>query len=348
MRARTRALALSGALCLESIAASLGSLWLFAGAPSLGVARVTLVVLLQGCAGACAMAAASHARRERLSAGALEGLLALAVPLVGSCAVSLIILIHLTGRVGRSPRRDLENALTVEAGMEALFDWRTALALERELRVAPIGRADLGHPEKLQEAFIRVWRSNAVSDLDLLTKALEHADPQIRLRARILLVRLQDRAVAVLLKAREEAGAQPSRPEPRRRAGRACLLLSRLDGEPETAQTFRRLAVLWLRSAHALEPADRDSLMELALTEAGVDPAAARERFLSVLDGRPGDLRALLGAAECSYRLGDRERLGADCEAILQRASEGAPEREAAEYLVSQMEEVGDECWVDA
>lgn len=286
----------------------------------------------------CVLIAVSRARGEPWDRAVLEGLVTLAVPLVGATAAGLILLLGAaTKNVWRISEVRLRTLLRSEQPAEA---WELNRALEEEVAGAGfielLRSRDLG---RIEEAFVQLTRRGEGSAIPAVRRAMQDPEPEIRLRARVLLVMYQDRAVQELLRAREAARRAPEDPEPCKRAARACLMLSRLATEAETAANFLARAVTWLSTAHRLAPEDGQVLLDLGMARlAAGDPANARHEFRKLLRKDPEDLRGRLGCAEACYLLRDVEGLQSDCEAILARAKRGTPEHSTAEFFLRQAE----------
>jgi tetratricopeptide (TPR) repeat protein len=280
--------------------------------------------------------AVALARRESIRGGVIELVLAAAAPLAGPLAAGLLLLVSRTTRTLwrlpleeflRSVREGGLSGARINPAQFRILEPKASIPSAPEL----LALRDL---QAVEESLVHLARDQAIPDLELMKALLDHALPEVRLRAHLVLLEFQDRAIQELAESRKESWENPDESAPRKKAGRACILLGRIAGEPETSGRFVDEALEWLRTAHERDPEDRQVLAELgslALRRDELDDA--RQYFQRLVAGDPDDLRGYLGEAECLLRLGDRPGLESACQAILDRASQDSEEAEAAHYL---------------
>jgi hypothetical protein len=325
----------SGILWAASVAVDGAGLRLLHGDPDPGWGRILPFGILHGAAAVMVMGAVSRAREEAFLHAGLEGLLALAVPVLGPVAAGLILLLGtVTRRFWKVPEKELREHLRSPGGAPRDGAYRVLEPQSRSISLGELLRCqDL---ETVEEALVDLARGSSEAEVDVLKTLLNHSLPEVRLRAHLLMVEMQDRAIGLLAKASEEA--LPGLAEPRKRAGRACLLLSRIAGDPETFGVFVREAADWLLQAHRADPRDSELLLDLGRSSLLVGtPDDARRYFQDFIERNPGDLRGYLGHAECCFLLGDGASLEPDCDRILEQAPPSSPERTTAEFLKSRV-----------
>jgi hypothetical protein len=280
------------------------------------------------------MGAVSQGRGEPFMNASVEGFLTLAIPLLGAAAAGVMLFLGALSRsVGKPSERELRQNFP-PGGLLGV------LAKEEALRIPSSGLPPMPLAEvmkcrdidRVEEALVDLAQGTRAEDIDVLKTLLSHPEPEIRLRAHILLVEMQDRVIGLLAKAGEEARTGDL--EAMKKAGRACFLLSRIASDAETFSVFARESVDWFLQAYRLDPRDSEMLLDLGKANLMAGALnAARLYFQDFIERHPQDVRGYLAHAECSFRLGDRESLEADCAAILAGAPPSSPERATAEFL---------------
>jgi tetratricopeptide (TPR) repeat protein len=321
----------SGLIWGGSLALDAAALGILVRPPNPGPGRIGVFLVLHVSAAALVMEAASRARGEPFPRAALDGFVALAMPLLGVLSAGLILLFGtVLRRYLRVPEEELREHLGSPGGARRDVEVRV---LEPQVRATPLGELlrcqDL---EKVEEALVELRGGSPEAEIDLLKTLMSHSLPEVRLRAHLLMLEMQDRAISLLARAAEEA--QSGHAEPRKRAGRACLLLSRIAGDAETFSVFIHEAADWLRQAYRIDPQDDEVLLDLGTSSLRVGSLEeARGHFQTFIERNPGDLRGYVGHAECCFLLGDGVALGPDCDRILEHSPDPSPERTTAQFF---------------
>jgi hypothetical protein len=313
-----------------------GALRLIHAAPQPDGRTLATFAGLHGISILLVMGAVSQGRGEPFFKASVEGFLTLAVPLLGAVTAGVILFL---GALFRGVWKPSEGELRQNYPPGGILG---VLAKEEALRIPMSGLPPLPLAEvmnsrdvdRVEEALVDLAQGTRAEDIDVLKTLLSHPEPEIRLRAHILLVETQDRVIGLLAKAGEEARTGDL--EAMKRAGRACFLLSRIASDAETFSVFARESVDWFLQAYRLDPRDSEMLLDLGKANLMAGALnAARLYFQDFIERHPRDMRGYVAHAECSFRLGDRESLQADCAAILAGSPPRSPERATAEFLMA-------------
>jgi hypothetical protein len=255
------------------------------------------------------VSAAARGRPIRLSWGLPDAALALALPVVGPLTALLALILE------RAFRRRGVRSAELDAPAEEGSPIRELDPLE-ELRVgtavAPVGEIlAMGDLEEIDRALRRLVESDRPPVLRLLKDALQSPRLEVRVRARGLLVRAEDRLLARVRDAED--------PLDRARASRK---LADLSADSVTARQHLRDAARAFEDSLAADPAS------VAGTELGRtllllgETERAREILTRHLRNHPGDAEARLVRAQASLRLSDVAAARRDCTALDQPTPE--------------------------
>jgi hypothetical protein len=238
------------------------------------------------------LSAAVRGRPLRLSRGALDVLIALAIPVVGPLTVLITLALEVAFR-----RPDPRPAEIDASGAEPAPP-RERDPLE-ELRigttVAPFAEVlALGDLEEVDRTLRRLADSDRPSVLRLLKDALQSPRLEVRLRVRGILVRVEDR-----LRTRARDGEDPLQ------RARASRKLADLSADPVTIRQHLRDAVRGFEESLVADP-DGRACGELghALLLLG-EHERARDALSRHLAAHPDDRDARLARARANLRLSD-------------------------------------------
>jgi hypothetical protein len=252
--------------------------------------------------GAALLSAAVRTRSFRPSAGALDALIGLLLPVVGPATVLAGLLLELAfRRRGTAPRFDDDGPLE-----DVPLRGREADPVE-ELRigtsVSPVAEVFAhGDLEEVDRALRRLILSERPGTLVLLRDALHSARLDVRVRARGLIVRVEDRLLAL---ARGSA-------DPLERA-RALRKLACLSADPVSLQQHLRGAIASYEQALARDPGSpAGGELGRLLLQSG-DHARARQVLTRHLQRHPGDSEARLARAQAALRAADLPAARRDC-----------------------------------
>jgi hypothetical protein len=252
------------------------------------------------------VAAAARKRPLSLRWGLHDFLTAVLVPGAGLITGALGLVLELV--FVRSVRRGGADDLFRRVPEDALAD-RVPDAIEK-LRsgtaVAPFGETlAAGEPEEIDRSLRRLSRSDAPSAVERLKEALRSPRRDVRVRARGLLVRLEDDLVRVIQKSKDPL-----------ERGRACRRLASLSVDVETAKQYLERASVEFRSA-ATASATSNARLELAKTllELG-DAATARDMAEWYLVRHPADVDAYRTRLKAHLILRDLPAIRRDCAAL--------------------------------
>jgi len=249
------------------------------------------------------LSAAVRGRPFRVSRGLLEGLIALALPVVGPLTALAALALEGAFRRGR-PRHDEPETPSEDAAAVREVD-----PLE-ELRVgttvSPVAEIlALGDLEEIDRALRRLIESDRPAVQRLLKDALQSPRLEVRVRVRGLLVRLEDR---LLSRAR---GAD----DPLDRA-RASRKLAELSADPATVRQHLGDAVRAFEESLAADPgSSAGGELGRALLLLG-ESERAREVLTRHLQDHPEDPEARLARAQASLRLADVPAARRDCASL--------------------------------
>jgi hypothetical protein len=249
------------------------------------------------------VSAGARGRPFRLAWGLPDAFLALGLPVLGPL-VALVALV-----LERAFRRPGVRAAELDPSGEESAPVRELDPLE-ELRVgtsvAPVAEIlALGDLEQIDRALRRLIESDRPPVLRLLKDALRSPRLEVRVRARGLLVRTEDR---LLERAREAE-------DPLERA-RAWRKLADLSADPATARQHLREAARACEDSLAADPASVAGA-ELGRTLLLLGEAErAREILTRHLRTHPDDQEARLARAQASLRLSDVLAARRDCAAL--------------------------------
>lgn len=265
---------------------------------------IGLVGIHVGLSGALALGASlARGRGLTLRGSALEFFTALLLPGVGALGVLIQIVMEALFRWTVEPAGAAE---LFEANVEDPARRARVNPLE-EIRAgimaAPFGETlDGGEPLQLDLAMRRLAGAATPAALLRLREALESPSRDVRVRARGLLVRVEEKLLTLL-----RSSADPAE------RGRAHVKLAALSPDGRTARRHLEQAAAAFREAPARGPADPSVGLELGQVLLGLgDAAGAREAFNRHLHRHPRDPRGYVGRAQASFRLGDRSSLRLD------------------------------------
>jgi hypothetical protein len=254
-------------------------------------------------AGVGLLSAALRGRPFRLSLGLPDALLSLGLPVLGPLvALGALVLERAFRRAGVRPA-------VPEAPLDLPAPIRELDPLE-ELRigtaVAPVGEIlATGNLDEVDRTLRRLLDSDRPAVLRLLKDALQSPRLDVRVRARGLLVRAEDRLL----------GRARDADDPLERA-RASRKLADLSADPLTARQHLRDAARAFEESLASDPASvagvelGETLLLLGESE------RAREILSRHLRHHPEDREARLVRAQASLRLADVAAARRDCEAF--------------------------------
>jgi hypothetical protein len=249
------------------------------------------------------LSAGVRGRPFRLSRGLLDGLIALALPVVGPLTALAGLALE------RAFRRRDQTPAELDAAVEEPPALREVDPLE-ELRVgttvAPVAEIlALGDLEEVDRTLRRLVESDRPAVLRLLKDALQSPRLEVRLRARGLLVRVEDR---LMTRARVADD-----PVDRARASRK---LADLSSDPVTVRQHLRDAARAFEESLAIDPGSAAG-GELGRTLLLLGEAErARDVLTRHLRNHPDDDEARLARAQASVRLADVPAARRDCRAL--------------------------------
>lgn len=251
--------------------------------------------------GAGLLSAALRSRPFRPSFGVLDALIVLLIPIIGPLTALAALTLELAFR-----RRGAAAEVRLTESAPENPATREPDPIE-ELRigttVSPIAEVlALGDLEEVDRALRRLVRSEELSTLLLLRDALQSARLDVRVRARGLIVRVEDRLMA---RVRETT-------DPLERA-RAYRKLACLSGDPVSLDQHLRGAVGAYQEALEHDPRSIASkeLGILLLRTGAVD--RAREVLTTYLRHHPDDADARLARAQAAVRAADLSAARQDC-----------------------------------
>jgi hypothetical protein len=240
--------------------------------------------------GAGLLSAALRARPFRLAHGALDGAIALLVPVVGPLTVIVGLILELPFRRRRpAPAPDPSGDTPPPRILDPVEELRIGTTVEPVADVLARGTI-----EEVDRALRRLVRSDRPSSLLLVRDALQSERLDVRVRARGLVVRIEDHLM--------ERARAARRPLDRARAFRALACLS---GDPVRLRNYLRDAVGAYEEAMINDPdsAAGGELGELLLRMG--DPERARTTLTGYLRRHPDDQDARLCRAQASLRAAD-------------------------------------------
>jgi hypothetical protein len=260
---------------------------------------VIALLALHGAASVGVWMAASFLRKRPFSLvwGIPDFLVALLIPGVGMMAAGLSLALEVLFRRRGDPRcpADLFDHSRNEAVHSGVHD--PVAELQAGTRAAPFGETlEAGDLDEVDRALRRLVRDETPPALGRLREALRSPRRDVRVRARGLLVRLEDR---LSRQARDGASELD-----RARAFRTLALLST---HPETARQHLGRAVEEYRIMGRRSPSTRVNGELAAVLWLRGDLAASREALLGHLHYYPADVAALRLLYELDLRMGDRE-----------------------------------------
>jgi hypothetical protein len=251
--------------------------------------------------GAALLSAAVRTRSFRPSAGALDALIGLLLPVVGPAIVLAGVVLEVAFR-----RRGAEPAIDDGPLEDVPLRGRDASPVE-ELRigtsVSPLAEVLAhGNLEEVDRAMRRLILSDRPGTLLLLRDALQSARLDVRVRARGLIVRVEDSLLAFT---RKEG-------DPLERA-RAFRKLACLSSDPVSLQQYLRGAVASYEQALARDPGSPagGELGRLLLLCGDFDQA--RQVLTRHLQRHPADTEARLARAQAALRAADLPAARRDC-----------------------------------
>jgi hypothetical protein len=242
--------------------------------------------------------AASLLRRRRLSlrTGGLEFFTALLLPGVGPPAVALQLifeaLFRLTVRPAQASKLFEQDALDDPAARvpDPVEELRIGLS------VAPFDEVlAAGESPAIDLALQRLAASGKPAALSCLKDALRSSRREVRVRARVILVRLEDRLVRVVRSSCDEVTR-----------GRASFILACLSPEAGTAAHHLDRATQAFKKAlgRSADPALRLELSRILMARG--DYAGARGVLTDHVRHHPSDAEGYVGRMKASFALGDR------------------------------------------
>jgi hypothetical protein len=248
------------------------------------------------------VSAAAHGRPLRLSWGVPDAILSLALPVLGPLTALGALVLE------RAFRRRAKPA-ELDAPGDDPAPIRELDPLE-ELRVgtsvAPVAEIlAVGDLEEIDRTLRRLIDSERPAVLRLLKDALRSPRLEVRVRARGLLVRAEDR---LLTRARDAE-------DPLERA-RASHKLAGLSGDAATAGQHLRDAARACEESLASDPASNAGALLGRLLLVLGETERAREILTRHLRNHPDDADARLIRAQASLRLSDVAAARRDCAAL--------------------------------
>jgi len=244
------------------------------------------------------LSAAVRSRPFRLSEGALDAAIALLLPVVGPLTVLAGLLFELPFRVRKPPPAgDASDDVPRLRILDPVEELRIGTTVEPVADVLARGTV-----EEVDRALRRLVRSNKPSSLLLVRDALQSDRLDVRVRARGLVVRVEDRLV--------ERAHRADTPLDRARAFRSLACLS---GDPLRVRDHLRDAVAAYEQALADDPDGPagGELGELLLRMGDVD--RARRALTGHLRRHPDDAEARLCRAQAALRAADLPAARDDC-----------------------------------
>jgi len=257
--------------------------------------------------GAGLLSAALRSRPFRLSDGGLDAAIALLVPVVGPLAVIVGLIFELPFRRRRpAPVPDLSGDALPPRILDPVEELRIGTTVEPVADVLARGTV-----EEVDRALRRLVRSDRPSSLLLVRDALQSERLDVRIRARGLVVRVEDRLM--------ERARAARRPIDRARAFRALACLS---GDPVRLRDYLRDAVAAYEEALIDDSDDAagGELGELLLRMGDLE--RARSTLTGHLRRHPDDADARLCRAQASLRAADLDGARDDCAHLPGREAE--------------------------
>lgn len=251
--------------------------------------------------GVALLSAALRSRPFRLSAGALDALIALLLPVLGPATVLAALALELAFRPRTDGARADDDSRRDRKVRDREYDPVEELRIGTT--VSPVAEVlALGDLEDVDRALRRLIASDRPSSLVLIRDALHCPRLDVRVRARGLVVRVEDRLLA---RAREAA-------DPLERA-RACRSLACLSGDAVSLQQHARRAVTAYEEALERDPRSAVGaelgMLLLMLGETG----RARRILTHHLHLHPDDSEARLARAQAALRDADLPAARRDC-----------------------------------
>lgn len=237
-------------------------------------------------------------RGARAANAVHDALVALLLPVVGPAIVLSGVVLELAFR-RRSPAATAEEPA---AGDDGRREPDPVEELRIGTTVAPVAEVlAVGTLEEVDRALRRLARSDDPATLLLIRDALQAARLDVRVRARGLVVRIEDRLLACVRESRD--------PLERARARRKLACLS---GDPVSLQQHLRAAVTDYEQALAGGGSTAGGEFGRLLLLMG-DVERARRMLTSHLRRHPDDSAARLARAQASLRAADLRAAREDC-----------------------------------
>jgi hypothetical protein len=263
-----------------------------------GYLAIALVVWL--------LASAARRRPVSLRWGLHDFLTFVLVPGAGLVTGSLGLILELVFRksVRRGGADDFFRRVPDDASGEAFPDPLDQLRIG--LSVNPFAETlATGELEEIDRALRRLLRAGTPSAIAQVKDALRSPRREVRVRARGLLVRLEDDLVRLVRRSRDPA-----------ERGGACRSLAALSVDAETARQYLERATLEFRSAAQSDSAS-NARLELAKTLLLLgDAATARDMIDWHLVRHPADVEAYRTRLEANLTLRDLPAVRRDCAAL--------------------------------
>ena len=254
-------------------------------------------------AGVGLLSASLRSRPFRPAAGALDALIAFLLPVIGPATVLLGLGLEVAFRRRTPPAPTGETGSPAADALLRESEVDPVEALRTGTTVSPVSEVlALGDLEEIDRTLRRLILSDRPESLLLIRDALQSARLDVRVRARGLIVRVEDRLMA---RARE-AG------DPLERA-RACRKLACLSGDPVSLRQHAVAAVAAYEQALARDPASPagGELGRLLLMTGEID--RARRVLTAHLHRHPDDSEARLARAQAALRAADLPAARRDC-----------------------------------
>jgi hypothetical protein len=252
-------------------------------------------------AGLGLLSAALRSRPFRPAAGALDALIALVLPVIGPAIVLLGLALEAVFRRRTPPAVEAEPP-EADGGLRG----REIDPVE-ELRigttVSPVSEVlALGDLEEIDRTLRRLVLSDRPGSFLLIRDALQSARLDVRVRARGLLVRVEDRLLA-----RAQGTLDPLE------KARACRKLACLSGDEVRLRQHARDAIAAYEEALARDPASPAGVELGRLLLMVGDVARARRVLTRHLSRHPDDTEARLARAQAALRDSDLPAARLDC-----------------------------------
>lgn len=262
-----------------------------------------LIAHLAFALGAGALSAALRSRPFRPAFGVLDALVVLLLPFVGPATVLAGLALELVFRRRRAPAPQPRRADPAADDLGRIRPLDPVEELRIGTNVTPVAEVlTLGDLEEVDRALRRLVRSEDLSTLLLLRDALQSARLDVRVRARGLIVRIEDRLLSRVRQTRD--------PIERARAFRKLACLS---ADPISLQQHLSGAVAAYEEALGRDPRSPvgGELGDLLVRMGEVD--RARCVLTQHLLHHPGDTDARLARAQASVRAADLAAARSDC-----------------------------------